>query len=283
MTDSKKTESTDLLGLAPYGEAINTVVTKSFEGVEGFLKIVCVPALEELGLLLKDQVRHWRLNNVLLILTKAKGKLEYQNEKLEFKAHPRIALSIIENGSLNDNEEIQELWAGLFASSCTADGQEDENLIFVDLLKQLTVFEARVLKYSCENARKILYKNGLLLGDHLEIHCEQLIQLTNIKDVHRIDRELDHLRSLELIGITGGFAVEDENLVANISPTALALNLFVKSQGFNGAPSKFWEKSVVTKEDVQKEEDEKRIQENEKMRKDVLEKAPPITTMINSA
>ena len=78
MTDSKKTESTDLLGLAPYGEAINTVVTKSFEVIEGFLKIVCVPALEELGLLLKDQLRHWRLNNVLRILTKAKGKLEFQ-------------------------------------------------------------------------------------------------------------------------------------------------------------------------------------------------------------
>lgn len=259
-----KSKAIDLLGIKPIGDAINTTVTKSFEGIEGFLKLVCAPALEEVGLLLKDKVRHWRLNNVLKILQKAQEKLDFSDDKLHIKAHPKVAVSIIDNGSLNDNDEVQELWAGLFAASCTKDGQDDENLIFVDLLKQLTVVEARVLKYSCEGARKILYQNGLLLADEFSINCDELIKLTSIDDIHRLDRELDHLHSLNLIGSGlsgGGF---DENLIAHIKPTGLALNLYVRTQGFNNAPAKFWESGVITKEELQKEREQKQKEELER-------------------
>jgi hypothetical protein len=264
MSDSK---ALDILGIKPIGDAINTTVTKSFEGIEGFLKLVCSPALEEVGLLLKDQVRHWRLNNVLRILHKAQGKLDFSDGQLQIKAHPRVALSIIENGSLNDNDEIQDLWAGLFVSSCTADGQDDENLIFVDLLKQLTVVEAKILKHSCENARKVIYKNGLMLGDDLKISCAELLELTGLKDVHRLDRELDHLRSLELIGTTpgtGGFNSGDESLTADITPSGLSLNLYVKSQGYNEDPVTYWKTGTITYEELRKEEDQKAKEEKEK-------------------
>lgn len=259
----------DILGIKPIGDAVNTTVTKSFEGIEGFLKRVCAPALEEVGLLLKDQVRQWRLNNILRILQKAQGKMEFKDEQLQIKAHPRVALSIIDNGSLNDDDEIQELWAGLFVSSCTKDGQDDENLIFVDLLKQLTVIEAKILKYSCQGARKILHSNGLLTADDYKVSCDELFGLTGIKDIHRLDRELDHLRSLELIGHSlggGGFTSTDDSLTADISPTALALNLYIKSQGFNDEPVKFWETGVITHKDLEAERQRKEKEEMERQK-----------------
>jgi hypothetical protein len=268
MNESK---SLDILGVKPIGDAINTTVNKSFEGIEGFLKLVCVPALEEVGLLFKDQMRHWRLNNVLKILEKAKGKLEFADDKLHIKAHPKVAISIIDNGSLNDNDEIQDLWAGLFVASCTKDGQDDENLIFVDLLKQLTAVEARIVKYSCERARKILYPNGLMVADDLKITCDELIELTALQDIHRLDRELDHLRSLELIGslLGGGF---DENLIAHIKPTALALNLYIRTHGFNKDPSGFWKEGVISKEELLEEQTQKRKQESEQQMKEMERK-----------
>lgn len=269
MADEKQNSSLDLLGIKPIGDAVNTTVEKSFQGIEGFLKSVCVPALDEIGLLLRDKVRHWRLNNILTILNKAKGKLHFENEELKIHAHPRVALAIIDNGSLCDNEEVQEMWAGLFASSCTKDGQEDENLIFVDLLKQLTNAEARVLKYSSESARKIIYKNGLITGDHLTLDCKTLMEISGIHEIHRLDRELDHLRSLELIGSglgSGGFSAEDENLVADISPTPLALNLYVKSQGHNADPAMYWQVNMITREEKDREDAEKQKIEAEKQR-----------------
>lgn len=114
--------SLDILGIKPISEAVNTSVEKSFQGIEGFLKSVCMPALDEIGLLLKDKVRHWRLNNALRIIEKSKGKLDFQGKTLQINAHPRVVLSIIENGSVIDNDELQDLWAGLFASSCTETG-----------------------------------------------------------------------------------------------------------------------------------------------------------------
>ncbi len=239
----------------PIAEAINTAVVKSFEGIEGFLKGVCAPACEEVGLLLKDQLRFWRLNNILNILQKAKGKLEFVDDKLQIKSHPRIALSIIENGSLNDNDEIQELWAGLFASSCSIDGEDDENLIFIDILKQLTVVEARIIKYACENGRKIICNNGLIISDELTIECTKLFEISRITNLHRLDRELDHLRSLDLIAGIGGFSSSDAELNANISPSGLALNLYLKFQGYNGDPTQYWKTNIVTYEDWQKEMD----------------------------
>jgi len=241
----------DLLGIKPIGEAINTTISKSFEGIEGFLKRVCAPALEEVGFLLKDQVRHWRLNNILGILEKAQDRLKFENEQLQIKAHPKVALSIIENGSMNDNDEVQELWAGLFVSSCTKDGQDDENLIFVDLLKQITVVEARIVNYSCEKARKIIHKNQLVTADEIKITLDELYSITGCNDIYRIDRELDHLRSLDLIGqgLFGGFNVNNDTLIADISPTALALNLFIRSQGYNGEPSKYWNSGIISYEE----------------------------------
>ncbi|MEY5045413.1 MAG: hypothetical protein RL713_638 [Bacteroidota bacterium] len=256
MEADKQNSSLDMLGIKPIGEAFNTTVHKSLQGIEGFLKIVCVPVLEELGLYLRDNVRYWRLNNILRILEKAQGKLEYENQELNIKAHPRVALEIIEKGSLNDNDEVQEMWAGLFASSCTKDDQGDENLIFVDLLKQLTIAEARILKYSSECARKIIYENGLIIGDYLKIECKALMEISGINEIHRLDRELDHLRSLNLIGLglSGGFDLEDKYLFADITPTSLALNLYVRSQGYNIDPALYWKDNLITVADKQKEE-----------------------------
>ncbi len=66
MTEAKP-PVTDLLGLAPYGEAVNTATKVVVDGAAAFLSRVCLPASEEFGLLLQDQVRHWRAQNIARI------------------------------------------------------------------------------------------------------------------------------------------------------------------------------------------------------------------------
>jgi hypothetical protein len=234
----------DLLGIKPLSESTSTIVS----GVGEFLKIVCVPALEEFGLLIKDKIRNWRLNNIASILEKAKDKLDFQEGQLQIKAHPKVALGIIENGSLIDNPEIQDMWAGLFASSCTVTGQEDGNIIFVDLLKQLTCCEAKIIKYACENSTKFIHLNGLITAEKLSIELQTLKDITNINEHHKLDRELDHLVSLRLLSMFSGFSVSDTKLNAEITPAPLCLNLYVKCQDFNGDPRYFWKDKIVIKE-----------------------------------
>lgn len=246
-----KKKSADIIGIKPVGKAAEVAVTKTFEGIEGFLKLVCAPALEEVGLMVKDQVRSWRLRNILRIIEKARGKLGYKEGALHMQSHPRVALSIIENGSLNDDDEIQDLWAGLFASSCTASEQSDENLIFVDILKQLTSVEARILKHACERCTKIVYPNQLIVAGEIKIEFDELAKLTGIKDVYRLDRELDHLRSLDLTA--GGFHTSSKELSVDITPTPLALNLYVRILGNTTSVFEYWKESLITSEQFEKD------------------------------
>jgi hypothetical protein len=56
-------DTKDVFGIAPYGEALKISVERAFDSLSCFLGIVFKPGLEELGFMLKDQVRLWRVNN----------------------------------------------------------------------------------------------------------------------------------------------------------------------------------------------------------------------------
>lgn len=57
-------EVKDILGIEPLAEATKIVIEKTYNGLGTFLRKVFEPGSEEIGFLLKDQVRRWRLNNV---------------------------------------------------------------------------------------------------------------------------------------------------------------------------------------------------------------------------
>jgi hypothetical protein len=61
----------------------------------------------------------------------AEKAIEIIPENGLFQAHPRVLHEIIENASWVDDEEVQAMWAGLLASSCTEDGKDDKNLIYI--------------------------------------------------------------------------------------------------------------------------------------------------------
>ncbi|WP_440952104.1 Abi-alpha family protein [Methanococcoides sp. FTZ1] len=70
------------------------------------------------------------------------------------RAHPHIVHIIIDQDSLVEDNYIQDMWVGLLASSCTKDGKDEGNLIYIDLFSKLTSSEVRTLNYICENGIK---------------------------------------------------------------------------------------------------------------------------------
>ena len=110
-------EINDIFGIEPIAEMGLEVTKASIKGISSFLNVVFKPGLQELGFLLKDEVRRWRLNNILRVLEKAKGKMDFDGQQLQLTANARVGLSIMEGCSEVDNNELQELWAGLFVSS----------------------------------------------------------------------------------------------------------------------------------------------------------------------
>lgn len=246
----------DLLGINPISETGLQVNKASINSVSAFLRSICLPGLQELGYMLADKVRYWRLNNVVRMLEKAKGKMTFDGKQVNLKANPRVGLSIIDCCSEVDNDELQDLWAGLFVSSCSSDGLDDSNMNFVDLIRRMSSVEARILDYACRHCKKVIFPNMLIVADDLVISFKELTRIAKTDDVYRLDSELDHMRSLEILfpggdfSDGGGFDVSDNNLFANITPSALALNLFYKTHAVKSSPIEFWGDELVPSESI---------------------------------
>ncbi|QOJ19405.1 MAG: DUF4393 domain-containing protein [Gammaproteobacteria bacterium] len=194
------------------------------------------PAAEEIGKALKAHASLWRIRNVDKILKKA-DELSKDIDINGKKINIRLLHHIIDEGSWNDNEQVMEMWAGLLISSCSNNGQDDSNLIFINILKQMTSSEALILKHACEEYMPTITTPGLIACEEQVIKTPQeLIEITKINDIDQIDRELDHLRSLEVIqaGFTVGIST------ANIAPTALGIQLFIRCKGYTGSPKEYF-------------------------------------------
>jgi hypothetical protein len=101
------------------------------------------PMAEEFGAMFGDKVRVYRLKN--LVATMQKTERILRDAGLPPNAvPPRLLLPIFETSSVEDNETLQEMWAGLLA---TASQQTDSvSPSFIETLKQLTPDEARHLE-----------------------------------------------------------------------------------------------------------------------------------------
>ena len=233
---SEENKSLDVLGVKPIADSVNTITKGTVDGASAFLSRICLPAAEEFGLLLKDKVSSWRAKNAVQIANKAQSLLENQVQGLVVSAHPRIIYSTLENGSWAEDDFMQSLWAGLLASSCTTDGKDESNIILINLLSQLTSSQARIISYICLNSKKYMGKGGFITCEPFHLEAEELFEISGIDDIHQLDRELDHLRGLELI--TAGFEVDGRT--ADMTPHALCLQLFARSQGYVGSPIDYY-------------------------------------------
>lgn len=239
--------SLDVLGIKPVGESISTITKGGVDGAGAFLSRICLPAAEEYGFYLRDKIRSWRSKNMEKLVINAELLVVDRISK-KLNAHPRVVHDILEKGSWSDDETFQKMWAGLLAASCTDSGCDDSNIVFVNILSQLTTVQVRVLNYACENAPKFVSKAGLPYSDELQIDADILIKIAKVDDIHRLDRELDCLRVLELIG-RGGFpgsggGFDLESGIAKLNPSAVALHLYIKAQGFLGTPIEYWQLQV---------------------------------------
>lgn len=234
------------------GTALNTLAKGSVDGAAAFFGRICLPAAEEFGLLLKDKVHAYRQNNMVAIAQSAEAILDqYGNHAVT--AHPRLVSEILEHGSWTDDETIQKMWAGLLISSCDETGQDDGNLIFIDLLRQLSTAQVKILDYACQHSNKIIIDADVLSCNTFNANHDTITEISQVKDKHRIHRELAHLRALGLIvdgEVREGWHQPDKSSSPNakpvyyidvsLTPSDLAFHLYVRSKGFNGSPIEFF-------------------------------------------
>jgi hypothetical protein len=239
----------DILGLAPYGEAINTAVEKtgdiaklavekSFETAAKFYNDLCQPAAAEAGLLFRDKLREYRAKTLAAIAGHARQYLEVTNEGLQLKAPPRLIAAIMESGSWCDDEGLQKMWAGLLASSLTPDGKEDSNVMFLETLKGMTSAQAKFIEYVCLHCEKALDKAGEVVAYAFALPYSETQEILGCANSSDVKANLGHLRALGLLTGAGLTFLEielkdgEKTLNApNLTPDTLGLQFYVRCQG----------------------------------------------------
>lgn len=213
-------------------------VSDVVKGVSNFLGLICNPAAEQFGYYLRDKVRVWRKKNIFEIVIESENILKSNGTIDGLSAPPRLVYQIMEEGSLIDDKEVQKMWAGLLASSCTLDGKDESNLIYIDLLSKLTSSEVALVNHLCNCTRKGVAHNGLIFADMIELGLDILQRLSGFEDVHGIDHIISHLESLGLVHFVDN--TDSSIFYAILRPTTLCLNMYVKCQGSLDSPVEYW-------------------------------------------
>lgn len=106
-----------------------------------FMKLAA-PAADELGLLVADQVKVYRLRRLIRTVTKTLSLCE--NAGIDPKSVPlRTLVPLLDGASLEEDESLQDMWASLLASAA-----EDGDAVppaFVSIMRDLSPSDADLL------------------------------------------------------------------------------------------------------------------------------------------
>ncbi len=172
-----------------------------------------------------------RTRSAIEIALKAEKLLAQEPDADDMHAHPQIVASILRNGSWSGDNAMQQLWAGLLVSSCTAGGTDESNRDFIELLVQVTETQARILAAGCRKARE--FKSGDE-GERVRdiiITPEEMIQISGMYDAYRIATEVSYLFNFGLLEKVFDFTTYTPKEKFDITPSKLGLELFKICRG----------------------------------------------------
>lgn len=122
----------------------STVLEKGIDTARNFLDKLIMPAIEETGLLLKDQVTMWKFKNQVRMLNKAKQHCEKNNISPK-TISLKLLCPLLDYSGLEEDEVLHDKWAILLANMVDSD-QNIENHVFPYILSQLSSNEFLVLE-----------------------------------------------------------------------------------------------------------------------------------------
>lgn len=123
----------------------STTIEKGIDAARDFLNKLAVPAIEEVGLLVRDSVALWRFKNQVRVLNKAK---EYCSAN-GIEPSPislKLLCPLLESASLEQEEEMQNRWAILLSNLADSE-QNIQNQVFPYILGQISAGEFTFLEH----------------------------------------------------------------------------------------------------------------------------------------
>jgi hypothetical protein len=189
--------TTDDLELAK--EVAKEAVKQTLAPVQEIVRELSGPAATEVGLMLGDFVRVWRLKRAVKYLEDVKEVASKAGLLLKPVA-PRLLFPILDSASLEDDNDLHQRWVALLTNAARTDFDDEVLPSFPDILKQLTAQEVQFLDRAYdevtagEETREIQHRIQVLSGFPFLEHPVRKTTLELIRPVM-----LDNLQRLMLL------------------------------------------------------------------------------------
>lgn len=121
----------------------STAVEKGIDIARNFVDKLIMPAIEETGLLLKDQVTLWKFKNQIEMLNKAKNYCEKHKVPLK-TISLKLLCPLLDYSALEEDEFLQDKWA-ILLSNMVDSTQNIENHVFPYILSQISKDEFLII------------------------------------------------------------------------------------------------------------------------------------------
>ncbi len=207
-------------------------------------RAVCLPASIVVGEILEDKAKSWKRKNQLNVLEKTSDLLVSFDSHSLPAGNPRVISEALSSCGNNSNELMQELWAGLIASSFSGDPENDQNIIHINLLNQLSSFQAKLLEDILPNFKIYITEHGFIISQQLTFSLEEFLVICGGANLNEIDISLDYLRQIGLIN--GG--IDLRSPIVQITLLPLFLTLHARCKGWFGEIYSFY--NINPKEDI---------------------------------
>ncbi|KJG10174.1 hypothetical protein C0W96_06570 [Photobacterium kishitanii] len=253
--------------LDPIEKVVDKVADASIDGISSFISAICMPAAKEFGLLIKDKITVYRLGNIESIALKSQEIINKTGIKISGKANLRVLKEVFEEASWVEDPKIQDMWAGLLATASSHTSKTDDSLLYIEKLKSLTSFQARLLEFICSSPDcfkgEIIYESefrphknwgGIFAfnyKDILNLYPEDLSTFVPICNITHeeilndsknhgiaIGRLMPQIKSMVdsgLFFVAETLKIEDESYI-EIIPTYTGIDLYMRCLGYQLYP-----------------------------------------------
>jgi hypothetical protein len=205
-----------------------------------FLTRLCPQAAHDLKLLFREGLSNIRIAHTIRITTRAEALLSAEPDFDRLRALQSLVFRIVQEGSWADDPTVQQLWAGILSTACTPTGDDESNIPYIDLLDGFSNVDGRLFTEACTKSEKVFASSGAVSAVPLIRTAQDLIRISGASDLMKIDRNLFGLANTGLLEprVKRKYFSFDQD--ANLTPTALGLELFARGQGHRGAPHEYY-------------------------------------------
>ena len=221
-----------------------------------FYRRICPAATQDLKLLFREGLGNLRVPHAIAIAHRAEIMLAAEPNFDRLRAPQSVVLRVVQEGSWAEDGATQQLWAGILVTACTMMGEDESNLPYLDILAEMAVVDTRLYLEACTKSPKIFASNGAVSAQTIMRTADQMMKVSGVHDLAKIDRNLLQLSILGLLEPRNKAKYFSYDQAANLTPTALGLELFARCHGHRGAPHEYFSMHYTNREQVEPDKDQ---------------------------